>query len=421
LRVASLTLLESSGRRQGIESLNRPLARRLGRRADPSLEGASAVKIIDPEVLERALTLRDLTDPAQGPHAIQKILDAAVLALSQAWQCPTLTVRRHPVVSLADNYDALHYPADGAARDARYTRYVSPTQVLRTQTSALIPPTLRALSGAPPPEVLLVAPGLVWRRDVIDRVHVGEPHQVDLWRIRTRGPVLGTSDLAAMIASVAEAVVPGLPVRVTPAEHPYTVDGRQIDAKVAGLWVEIGECGLALPALLAEAGLPEASSGLAMGLGLDRLVMVRKGLDDIRLLRASDPRIGAQMLDLAPWRPVSNRPPVRRDLSISVPVETVAEELGDHVREVLGTQATDVEAVEVLSESPGEALPAVARERLGMLEGQKNVLLRVVLRAHDRNLTDAEANELRDAIYAALHQGTAWAWASAQASGNRGM
>jgi phenylalanyl-tRNA synthetase alpha chain len=321
-------------------------------------------------------------------------------------------VRLHPVVSLADNYDALHYPADGAARDARYTRYVSPTQVLRTQASALIPPTLRALAGASPPEVLLVAPGLVWRRDVIDRLHVGEPHQVDLWRIRTRGPLLGASDLAAMIASVAKAVVPGLSVQVTPAEHPYTLEGRQIDAKVAGQWVEIGECGLALPALLAEAGLSEGSSGLAMGLGLDRLVMIRKGLDDIRLLRATDPRISAQMLDLAPWRPVSNRPPIRRDLSIAVPVETVAEELGDRVRDALGARATDVEAVEVLSETPGEALPAVARERLGMLECQKNVLLRVVLRAHDRNLTHAEANELRDAIYAALHQGTVWAWAS---------
>ena len=370
------------------------------------------MKTIDPEALERALALRDLTDPAQGPHAIQTVLDSAVLALSRAWSCPAHIVRVHPVVSLTENYDALHYPADGAARDARYTRYVSPTHVLRTQTSAVIPPTLRALAASPPSEVLVVAPGLVWRRDIIDRLHVGEPHQVDLWRIRIRGSTLGVPDLEAMIASVAEAVAPGLAVRPTPADHPYTLEGRQIDVKAGRAWVEIGECGLALPALLAEAGLPEGSSGLAMGLGLDRLVMIRKGLDDIRLLRASDPRISSQMLDLAPWRPVSNRPPVRRDLSIAVPVETVAEELGDRVREVLGPRAGDVEAVEVLSETHGEALSDVARGRLGMLDGQKNVLLRVVLRAHGRNLTDAEANALRDAIYAALHQGTVWAWAS---------
>ena len=71
----------------------------------------------------------------------------------------------------------------------------------------------------------------------------------------------------------------------------------------------------------------------------------------------------------------------------------------DRVREALGARAGDVEAVEVLSETHGEALPAAARERLGMLDGQKNVLLRVVLRAHGRNLTDAEANEQRIPVH----------------------
>lgn len=374
------------------------------------------MKILEPGALSRALALRDLTDPAQGPHAVQLVLDAAVKALAAAWRCETRTVRLSPVVSLADNYDRLHYPPGGAARDARYTRYVSPTHVLRTQTSAMIPPTLRALAAEPPREVLVVAPGLVWRRDAIDRLHVGEPHQVDLWRIRPAGPALAVRDLAAMIARVVEAVAPGLALRVLPSTHPYTLEGRQIDVKVAGQWVEIGECGLALPELLSESGLPAGASGLAMGLGLDRLVMIRKGLDDIRLLRASDPRIAAQLTDLGPWRPVSNRPPIRRDLSIAVPAEAGVEDLGDRVREALGARAEDVEAVEVLSETPGEALPAAARARLGLLTGQKNVLLRVVLRAHGRTLTDAEANVLRDEVYAAVHQGTAWTWASESAA-----
>ena len=372
------------------------------------------MKILAPEALARALALRDLTDPDQGPHAVQLVLDAAVRALAASSGCEVRTVRREPVVSLADNYDRLHYPPDGAARDARHTRYVSPGRVLRTQTSAMIPPSLRALAAEPPREVLLVAPGLVWRRDAIDRLHVGEPHQVDLWQIRPHGPALAVRDLARMIARVAEAVAPGHALRVLPSSHPYTLEGRQIDVKVAGHWVEIGECGLALPGLLAESGLPAGASGLAMGLGLDRLVMIRKGLDDIRLLRAPDPRIAAQMLDLSPWRPVSNHPPIRRDLSVAVPADQGAEDLGDRVREALGARAADVEAVEVLSETPGEALPAAARARLGLLAGQKNVLLRVVLRAHGRTLTDAEANALRDAVYGAVHQGTAWSWASAR-------
>jgi phenylalanyl-tRNA synthetase alpha chain len=67
----------------------------------------------------------------------------------------------------------------------------------------------------------------------------------------------------------------------------------------------------------------------------------------------------------------------------------------------------------VLSETPCEALPPAAIQRLGISPGQKNVLLRVVLRALDRSLTHAECNELRDTLYAALHRGTAWQWAAA--------
>ena len=95
-----------------------------------------------------------------------------------------------------------------------------------------------------------------------------------------------------------------------------------------------------------------------------------------------------------------------------MPAGDAAEELGDRVREALGDRARDVEAVEVLAETPGEALPAAARARIGLQPGQKNVLLRVVLRPPDRTLTDAEANRLRDEVYAALHRGTAHQWAA---------
>jgi len=111
--------------------------------------------------------------------------------------------RASPIVSVADNYDRLGYPADGAARDARYTRYVCEGALLRTQTSAMIPLLLRELAAAPPDDVVLSCPGLVYRRDVIDRLHVGEPHQVDLWRI-ARVP-LGEPALDAMIAAVVAA------------------------------------------------------------------------------------------------------------------------------------------------------------------------------------------------------------------------
>ena len=73
----------------------------------------------------------------------------------------------------------------------------------------------------------------------------------------------------------------------------------------------------------------------------------------------------------------------------------------------LGDEPQAVEAVEIVSETPGEALPAIARARLDLAAGQKNVLVRVVLRHPSRTLTRDEANELRDRIYDALHCGRA--------------
>jgi phenylalanyl-tRNA synthetase alpha chain len=367
--------------------------------------------VLSADACRRALSLKDLTNPAAGPHAMQQILDDVAGSLGRAWGSDVIVHRAHPVVSIEDNYDRLNYPPDGAARDARYTRYVSGATVLRTQTSAMIPPLLRQLAAAPPEDVLLVCPGLVYRRDTIDRLHTGEPHQVDLWRVR-RGPALTTDDLRRMVDLVVGAALPGRALRCTPAVHPYTTDGLQIDVEADGAWVEVGECGLALGDLLVEAGLPDGASGLAMGLGLDRILMLRKGVDDIRLLRAGDPRIAQQMLDLTPYRAVSVQPPIRRDLSIAAQLDETAEELGDRVRTALGERAPSVELVEVVSETPCEALPAAAIARLGIAPGQKNVLLRVVIRDVERTLTHEEANALRDEVYAALHRGSVHCWAS---------
>jgi phenylalanyl-tRNA synthetase alpha chain len=345
---------------------------------------------------------------------MQQLIHRIHDALRTRWECEVRVHRAHPAVPVEHNYDRLHYPAGGAARDARYTRYVSETTVLRTQTSAMIPPLLARVAHDPPGDLLLACPGLVYRRDEIDRLHTGEPHQMDLWRI-VRGRV-GVAELREMVDTVLDAMLPGREVRLNPSPHPYTTDGVEIEVRDGDGWVEVGECGLALPAILAEAGLPASEySGLAMGLGLDRLLMLVKGMDDIRILRSVDPRIAAQMLDLQPYRPVSAQPAVRRDLSVAVAADRTPEELGDRVRQALGERVESLESVQVLSETPYEGLPAQARERIGMAAGQKNVLVRIVIRDLVRTLTSAEANALRDAVYASLHEGSAWQWATAAA------
>ncbi len=366
-------------------------------------------QLLDPGAYARLLALRDLTDAALGPHAMQLLIQHALDALRAAWGCPIVVYRAPPLVSSTDNYDDLRYPRDGASRDARYTRYVTRQLLLRTQTSAMIPRALRMIAPARYADVLLACPGLTYRRDSIDRLHVGEPHQLELWRIAQRP--LTREDLIAMIETVAAAMLPGVPLRLEPAVHPYTLDGLEVHGNVQGRWVEILECGRAHPDILAAAGAAKGS-GLAMGVGLDRMLMLRKGIEDIRALRSGDPRIQAQMLDLEPYRPVSSQPPIYRDLSIAVAAEASAEDLGDQVRSSLAAASGSIESVEVLAETSYLDLSLAARRRLGINPRQKNVLLRLVIRDLERTLTSAEANELRDAVYAVLHQGSVKTWAS---------
>ena len=366
--------------------------------------------LLTTEAYIRALSLRDLTNPAEGEHAMQQLIERIRQALHSHWHCAVHVQRSHPLVPVEHNYDRLHYPVGGSAREARYTRYVSETTVMRTHTSAMIPHILQQLATESLEDLLLLCPGLVYRRDQIDRLHTGEPHQMDLWRI-ARLP-LGDAELREMIDLVVNAALPGATYRCNAAHHPYTMQGLEIEVQVANEWVEVGECGLVLPAILDEAKLPaNTHSGLAMGLGLDRLLMLAKGIDDIRLLRSPDPRVAAQMLDLEPYRPVSNRPAIIRDLSIAVNAERPPEELGDRVRQALGRRAESLESVQVMAETPYNEMPSQARARIGIQSGQKNVLLRIVIRDLERTLTREEANALRDAVYAALHEGTEWQWA----------
>jgi phenylalanyl-tRNA synthetase alpha chain len=315
-------------------------------------------------------------------------------------------VRGERVVTVHDNYDALRYSAAAATRDSRYTRYVGDGRMLRAHTTAHIPALLREITV----DTILMVPGVCYRRDVIDRHHVGEPHQMDVWRVRPEGPPLGEADLVDLIGVVVGAALPGRAALTPPSPHPYTLDGREI--YVDG--VEIGECGLAHPEVLAGAGLPPGSTGLAMGLGLDRITMLAKGMDDIRLLRSADPRVAAQMTDLRPYRPMSSMPPIRRDLSIATGADVTPELVGDRVRAVLGPDADSIEEISVLSQTPYELVPPAARERLGVRPGQKNLLVRIVVRDHERTLTAADANRLRDRVYAGLHEGTEYEWAGGE-------
>ena len=142
----------------------------------------------------------------------------------------------------------------------------------------------------------------------------------------------------------------------------------------------------------------EGKYGLALGLGLERILMVRKNIKDIRLLRSENEKVKCQMLDLNPYNEVSSMPPVVRDISVVVDKNLDIELLGDMIRDSSVDERL-IEEVQILSETSYEELPDKAKERLGIEPNEKNILIRITLRSLERTLTNEECNEYRDIIY----------------------
>src|SRR5262245_6617169 len=105
--------------------------------------------------LDRALAIRDLTDPRYGRHAIQLVIDRVEHALGNSWQVPVRRHRGSRVVKIADNYDRLRYPLDDITRASRYTRYVGGGRMLRSHTTAHVPDLLRTIAERGPDQLLL--------------------------------------------------------------------------------------------------------------------------------------------------------------------------------------------------------------------------------------------------------------------------
>lgn len=355
------------------------------------------MKHLTKEELKRDLEVRDLSDSTQGEHCMQLIMNEVIDALKEYWNCPVTIYRESPIVTVKDNYDRLGIDKESVLRSEVYTRYVDDDHVLRTMASVMVPRGLESIKDNIKPNRLLACVGLVYRRDQIDRIHNGVHHQMDLW-YTSEIPVT-EKDMQDMINIIVRVVTgkENSEYISIPKVHPYTIDGREIDVMVDGKPLEILECGLTNPRILKENGC-EGKYGLALGLGLERILMVRKNIKDIRLLRSTNSKVECQMHDLLPYNEVSSMPPVIRDLSVVVDKNLDIELLGDMVRES-GVDTHIIEEVKILSETNYEDLPEIAKERLGIEKHEKNILVRIVLRSLERTLTNTECNEYRDIIY----------------------
>ena len=184
------------------------------------------------------MRIRDLTDPAAGPHAMQLIVNAS--SPLRLRDVPVRAVPRRPGGVRPRPLRPAALPADAVTRDRRYSRYVGDDQMLRAHTTAHIPALLREAAR---PRRAARGP-----RDLLPpRRHRPAPRRrtppTGPLAVRPAGPPLGERRPGRHDRPVVGAVLPGRPVTTPPSPHPYTVDGREI--YVDG--VEIGECGAGPP------------------------------------------------------------------------------------------------------------------------------------------------------------------------------
>ena len=366
-------------------------------------------EISKPELIEKALQLEDLT--AQDSTHSVNLIRLSIQKQLEDRNFPNITVvRDNPVVSVADNFDKLLFPKGNVGRSSVYTRYVDNDNVLRTHTSASIPSLLEhiAVRDDAPDDITFILPGLVYRRDVSDKTHLGEFHQMDIWRLVRHGnnKPMDESDLAGLVDAVFKGAVPDREAIVYDAVHPYTVNGIEVYSQFGDEQLEVLEAGLINPQVLRNCGLdPNEYSGLALGMGLDRLVMARKNLSDIRLLRATNPKVAEQMHDMLPYKEISNQPPTTRDLSYVVDINSEPEDISEGIREAFGDNSYLIEEVGILETTSFEDMHPNAIQRLGMAPNQKNVLVRIALRHPDRTLSKKEVSVMYSEAYPKIHQG----------------
>jgi len=201
-------------------------------------------------------------------------------------------VARGPEVEdVFHNFEALNIPESHPARDPTDNFYLTGGRLLRSQTSTV---QIRVMEHRPPP-VRIISLGRVYRPDEVDATHSFMFHQVEGLMV-ARGVTM--ADLKSTLRLFAQAYLgTDVTIRFRPSFFPFTEPSVEVDMLWHGgdRWVEMGGAGMVDPHVLRAVGYdPEAVTGFAFGLGLERLCMRRHQIDDIRPFTQNDSRFLAQ-------------------------------------------------------------------------------------------------------------------------------
>ena len=199
------------------------------------------------------------------------------------------------------NFEALNIPKNHPARDTQDTFYINDNILLRTQTS---PVQIRVMQSQKPP-IRIIAPGRVYRSDAIDATHSPLFHQIE-GLVVDKGITM--ADLKGTLSTFAKALYGDDAVlRFRPHHFPFTEPSCEMDTMCFACygegcrlckgegWIELLGAGMVHPDVLRNCDIdPEEYSGFAFGMGLERVVMRRYNIDDMRLFYDNDLRFLGQ-------------------------------------------------------------------------------------------------------------------------------
>ncbi|MEW9095072.1 MAG: phenylalanine--tRNA ligase subunit alpha [Clostridiaceae bacterium] len=225
-------------------------------------------------------------------------LDLTLQSMIDIFISMGFTIEEGPEVELDYyNFEALNIPENHPAKGEQDTFYINDKMVLRTQTS---PIQIRTMEKQKPP-IMMIAPGKVYRSDAVDATHSPIFYQME-GLVVDKG--ITFADLKGTLEMFAKKMFGDkVKTKFRPHHFPFTEPSAEMDAtcfvcngegcrvcKGSG-WIELLGCGMVHPQVLRNCGIdPEVYSGFAFGFGVDRMVMLKYGIDDIRLLYESDMR-----------------------------------------------------------------------------------------------------------------------------------
>lgn len=242
------------------------------------------------------------TPVAQGqPHVIQQIIDQLVdLFIGMGYEVAV----GDEVEQEEYNFEKLNLPKDHPARDMQDTFYITPSVLMRTQTSPMQARMMETHDFSKGP-LKMISPGKVYRRDTDDVTHSHQFHQVE-------GLVVGEHVTMADLKGTLEVVAQNLfgdqlKVRLRPSYFPFTEPSVEADVTCFNClgkgcaickgngWIEVLGAGMVHPNVLKMSGVdPDVYGGFAFGLGPDRFAMIKYGVEDIRDFYQNDMRFLTQ-------------------------------------------------------------------------------------------------------------------------------